>query len=105
MVRKMVFLQPILLWGAAGIGIPILIHLLNRYRTPEMRWAAMKLLTEVVAARSRRIQIEDLLLLLLRCVTLALLALALAQPVWPNFQFGAQVASGGAMIDPTLSPI
>ena len=40
----MAFLNPWMLVGLSGIGIPILIHLLNRYRHRELDWAAMELL-------------------------------------------------------------
>ena len=33
-----------MLVGLSGVGIPILIHLLNRYRHRELDWAAMELL-------------------------------------------------------------
>ncbi|HEY3320264.1 MAG TPA: BatA domain-containing protein [Planctomycetota bacterium] len=91
----MTFLQPILLWCAAGIGVPIVIHLLSRYRTPVMQWAAMELLRKAVTTRSRRVRLEDILLLVLRCLAILLLALAIARPVIPSF-FSAKT-SGGAL--------
>ena len=77
----MQFLNPWLLIGIAGISIPIAIHLMNRFRHRDVDWAAMELLRKVLVVRSRRIRLEDLLLLLLRCLIIALLALSIARPV------------------------
>ena len=38
------FLNPWLLLGLAGIAVPIVIHLLNRFRQRRIDWAAMELL-------------------------------------------------------------
>ncbi len=76
----MAFLNPWMLVGLSGVGIPILIHLLNRYRHRELDWAAMELLRRALVVRSRQIRIEDILILLLRCLAVALIALAMARP-------------------------
>ncbi len=76
----MAFLNPWLLLGLAGVSVPIVIHLLNRFRPRKVAWAAMALLRQATTVRSRQVQIEDLLLLLLRCLAVLLLALALARP-------------------------
>jgi hypothetical protein len=76
----MAFLNPWLLLGLAGVSVPIVIHLLNRFRPKKVAWAAMALLRQATTVRSRQVQIEDLLLLLLRCMAVLLLALALARP-------------------------
>lgn len=73
------FLNPYLLWGLLGISVPIVIHLLNRFRYRQIDWAAMELLRRALVTRSRRLRLEDLLLLLLRCVAVLLLALAFAR--------------------------
>ena len=74
------FLNPWLLLAMGGVAVPILAHLLNRFRHREIQWGAMELLRRAIVVRSRRIQIEDLILLLLRCLAVILLALALARP-------------------------
>ena len=83
----MLFLNSIVLWGslaAAGVAVPIIIHLLNRYRHRQVDWAAMELLKRALLIRARRVRLEDVLLLLLRCLALALIALALARPTLPQ---------------------
>jgi len=74
------FLNPILLWGSLGVLVPILIHLLNRYRHKEVDWGAMELLRRALVVRSRQIRVEDILILLLRCLAVLLIALAMSRP-------------------------
>ncbi|MBC8039742.1 MAG: BatA domain-containing protein [Opitutaceae bacterium] len=90
----MTFLAPAALAGLAAISIPIAIHLLNKFRIKEVRWAAMSFLAAAVAKNQRRIQLADLLLLLLRCAIIALLALAFARPTFEKLLAGTTGASG-----------
>ena len=76
----MSFLNPIMLFGMAAVSVPIIIHLLNRRKFQKVVWAAMRFLKLSVEQNQRRMQIEDLILLALRCLLLALLAFALARP-------------------------
>lgn len=77
----MQFLFPWMLLGALGVSVPITIHLLNRYRFKIVDWGAMELLRKALIVRARRVKLEDLLLLALRCLIILLVALALARPV------------------------
>ncbi len=74
------FLYKPMLWGALAIAVPILIHLLNRFRHKRVDWAAMELLRRALVIRARQIRIEDILVLILRCLAVLLLALAMARP-------------------------
>jgi hypothetical protein len=85
----MSFLNPIMLAGLAAISVPIIIHLLNRRKFQKVVWAAMRFIQASVEKNQKRMRIEDLILLALRCLLLALLALALARP--------AILSSGGEM--------
>jgi hypothetical protein len=76
----MSFLNPLLLWGLAGIAVPIVIHLMFRRQVQRVVWAAMRFLQVSLIRHKQRLRIEDLLLLLLRCLLVVLLALALARP-------------------------
>ncbi len=80
----MTFLKISMLLGLAAVAIPIVIHLLNRSKPKVHDWGAMQFLLASVTARSRRIRIEDAILLCLRCLGLAALALALARPFLPS---------------------
>lgn len=94
------FLNSPYLWGgliAAGVAVPIIIHLLSRYRSQPVDWAAMELLRRAMVVRARHVRIEDLLLLLLRCLAIALVGLALARPALTSSGsswFGGQGRAG-----------
>src|SRR5437868_11715612 len=75
------FLNPLMLAGLSAVSIPIIIHLLNRRKFERVVWAAMRFVRLSVEKNQRRIKVEDMLLLMLRCLLLALLAIALARPV------------------------
>ena len=76
----MAFLNPLLLFGIIGIASPIIIHLLAKKKIKRVVWAAMRFLQHVVEKNQRRLTLEDVILLLLRCALLVLLAFALARP-------------------------
>jgi len=76
----MAFLNGVMLMGALAVGIPIIIHFLNKRKFNRVIWAAMRFLQVSIQQNQRRMQLEDLLLLALRCLLLGLLALALARP-------------------------
>ena len=78
----MSFFNPLLLFAALGVALPILAHMLNRHKVKRTDWAAMQFLNRNVRVRSRQLRLRDLLLLCLRCLALLFLVLALARPVW-----------------------
>ena len=80
----MTFLNYIMLFGLIAVAIPILIHLLNRRRARVVEWGAMRFLLASLASRNRRILIEELVLMALRCLTIALLVVAMARPFLPT---------------------
>ncbi len=80
----MTFLNFGALFGLAAVSIPIIIHLLNKMQVREMAWAAMRFLQESIEKNQRRLQMEDILLLLLRCLLVALLVLVLSRPTWQS---------------------
>lgn len=90
----MTFLAPAVLAGAAAIAAPIAIHLLNKTRVKVMRWAAIRFLQDSLQKNRRRLQIEDLVLLLLRCAFITLLVLAFALLVLNPDAAGEGVGSG-----------
>ncbi len=90
----MSFLNPGLLWGLALISVPILIHILNRQRFKRVPWAATRFLLAAFQKTNRRARLENLLLLLLRCLIIGLLALALARPLVTPEGALAQVLPG-----------
>jgi Aerotolerance regulator N-terminal/von Willebrand factor type A domain len=79
----MTFLAPWLLAALPAIGVPVLIHLLNRGKPRPIRWAAMQFLLDSVRKNQRRLQLRDLILLILRVLVVLFLVLLFAQPaIW-----------------------
>lgn len=66
-------------WLAAA-AIPVLIHLWSRRKYREVRWAAMDFLAAAVKRQSRRLRLEQWLLLAVRMSVIALVVLAVAEP-------------------------
>lgn len=75
------FVNAALLGGLGAISVPIIIHLLNRRRFKILHWAAMDFLLEAARQNRKRVQFEHLLVLLLRCLAIALVVFAVARPV------------------------
>ncbi len=71
---------PLTVAAVAGgaVSIPIIIHLLNRRRFRVVTWAAMRFLLAAQKKNSRRMRLEQILLLALRCLLILLLVLAMA---------------------------
>ncbi len=61
-------------FGLACVSIPIILHLLKRKRRP-IPWGAMRFLEQAYRKRRRILTIEQLILLALRCLLLALIAM------------------------------
>lgn len=74
------FVSPALLWWGLAASAPLIIHLLSKRKYRETTWAAMRYLMAAVKKSTRRIQIEQWLLLAVRTLILLLLAGAVAQP-------------------------
>ena len=102
----MAFLNPLLLLGALGIAAPIIIHLLARKKIKRVVWAAMRFLKTVVEKNQKRLTIEDIVLLVMRCALLILLALALARPTLRQAGaggFGGNNAAAVILLDNSAS--
>lgn len=98
-----VFLEsPLAAAAIAGgaVSIPIVIHLLNRRRFRVVTWAAMRFLMSAQRKNSRRMRLEQFLLLALRCAMLLLLIAGLAsvtswaEAIWRWFAPHAVAARG-----------
>ncbi|MFN7768859.1 MAG: BatA domain-containing protein [Planctomycetaceae bacterium] len=76
------FLHPgYVLPGALLLAVPILIHLINRLRFKRVRFAAMEFLLASQQRNRRRVLLEQLLLLALRCLLVAGLVALVARPI------------------------
>lgn len=75
------FSDPMMLAGLLAAGIPVLLHMLNRVRSPIVPFSTLRFLRITAQKTSRKRQIQQFLLLLLRMVVFALIAMAIAGPL------------------------
>lgn len=76
------FLQPIWLSALAGIAVPVIIHLWNQRPGKTLKVGSVSLVTESLQRYQNRIQLSEILLLILRCLLIGFIALALTGPQW-----------------------
>lgn len=74
------FLNPLFLFSLAAAAIPVIIHLFTRRRPREVKFPSLEFLSEVNQSEIRRLKIKQWLLLLLRTLAVAALALAMSRP-------------------------
>lgn len=78
----MEFLNPGIGWGLLAVSVPLILHFWHQKRGKELPWAAQRWLAGAVLQSSRGIRLENILLLILRCLLLALLVLYLSEPLF-----------------------
>ncbi|AMM50683.1 hypothetical protein TH61_05125 [Rufibacter sp. DG15C] len=76
------FLHPVWLWAAAGVVVPIAIHLWNKKPPKTVQVGSIRWLQPSQSQKLSSIHLSQVWLLLLRCLMVLLLALLLAQPQW-----------------------
>lgn len=79
----MAFLAPFFLAGLAALALPILLHLRKNRPKQNIAFSSLMFLEASPLVTKRRARIQDILLLILRCLALALLAFAFARPFFP----------------------
>lgn len=77
----MSLLSPWMIYGLGMLAAPILVHLWQRRRVVQVHFSTLRFLKMIAAKTSRSSRIENVLLLLLRCLVFALLVMAAARPV------------------------
>ena len=80
--------------GSGCIAIPILLHLLMRQRPKHAIFPALRFVQKRQQANQRKLKVRHLLLLGLRCLAIASIALALARPFVPSHQFANSLLLG-----------
>src|SRR5687768_2528902 len=78
----MSFFTPLFLLGVLAVVGPILFHLIRRTTREVTPFSSLMFLQPTPPRVTRRSRLENLWLLLLRCMVLALLALAFARPLF-----------------------
>jgi hypothetical protein len=88
------FLAPLFLLGGAAILGPILFHLIRRTTREVTPFSTLMFLTPTPPRVTKRSRLENLWLLLLRCLAIALLALAFARPFFVQPASSLPLAEG-----------
>ncbi|MEQ8846988.1 BatA domain-containing protein [Botrimarina sp.] len=89
----MAFLSPLLLAGLALVAIPIALHLRRRRDPQRVVFPAMRLLRRNRHRTETQLRVRRWVLLALRCLLLAALAMALARPLLKPRPEGGQAAA------------
>ena len=76
----MAFITPLMLIGLAGLALPVIVHLLDRAKSLPEDWPSLRFLRLAHEHSAHRTRLKHLLVLLARCLLLALIVLAMAQP-------------------------
>jgi hypothetical protein len=74
----MQFINPIWLWGLTGLLIPIGIHLLSRREGKVIKIGSIRHLEETNSKQFKSIRLNELVLLILRCLLITILVLVLS---------------------------
>lgn len=80
----MSFLYPSFLWALLALAIPIIIHLFNFRRYKTVYFTNVRFLKQVKEETTSRNKLKHLMVLLSRCLALAFLVFAFAQPFIPK---------------------
>ncbi len=76
----MSFLYPLFLAGITAISLPIILHLIRRQTRKRVTFSSLMFLRTTVPRFKNRSRLENLPLLILRCIILCLLAFAFSRP-------------------------
>ena len=95
----MSFLNPSYLWALLGLLIPIAIHLWSKKEGKTIKVGSIKLLSEEDSKQSSSINLNELLLLFIRLLIVALVALIMAEP---QFKRETQNTPLTYIIEPSL---
>src|SRR5216684_184713 len=77
---RLAFAHPAYLWGLLAVALPILVHLFNQRRPRPLSFGAIEFVLRSQRQRARRLRLRQIILLALRCLLIAAVALALARP-------------------------
>src|SRR5260370_21848275 len=79
-MARLAFAHPAYLWGLLAVALPILVHLFNQRRPRPLAFGAIEFVLRSQRQRARRLRLRQIILLALRCLLIAAVALALARP-------------------------
>lgn len=97
------FLSPLFLVGVLAAAVPIALHLFRRQAGPIVPFSAVRFVPRLPLHRTRRRQLQDVLLLALRVAAIVLLAVAFARPYLSAAPAGGQSPLAVIAIDRSFS--
>jgi hypothetical protein len=74
------FLAPLFLAGLTALAVPVIIHLINKERREVVPFPSLMFLQRIPYRSVRRQKLRHILLLVLRCLALAIVVMAFARP-------------------------
>ncbi|MHC4583404.1 MAG: BatA domain-containing protein [Planctomycetota bacterium] len=74
------FLYPLFLAGIAAVALPIILHMIRRHTRKRITFSSLMFLRTSIPRFKNRTRLENLLLLILRCIILCLLAFSFSRP-------------------------
>jgi len=84
----MTLLAPSALWFLGLISIPIIIHLLSRFRLKKVEFSSIRYIKQLKTNSIRKLEVQQIILLLLRIFIILSLVLMISQPVTRGFMPG-----------------
>ena len=94
----MSFLYPLFLAGIAAVGLPIILHMVRRHTRKRVTFSSLMFLRTALPRFKNRSHLEDLPLLILRCILLCLLAFAFSRPFFPRETAADQIHLGRRIV-------
>ena len=94
----MSFLYPLFLAGIAAVGLPIILHMIRRHTRRRITFSSLMFLRTTIPRFKNRSRLENLPLLILRCIILCLLAFAFSRPFFPREAAQKQVRLGRRIV-------
>ena len=81
----MTFLFPSVFWLVGALFIPIIIHVLNRFKVRKVEYSSVALINELKSSAIYTLNLRKILILILRLLFLISLILMFARPVTKGF--------------------
>ncbi len=92
----MKFVHPEILWGLLALSIPIIVHLFNFRKFKRVLFPNIEFLREIKQETHNKSKLKHLLILAARCLAIAAIVFAFAQPFIPLQ--GSTAKPGGAAV-------
>ncbi|HEX3183714.1 MAG TPA: VWA domain-containing protein [Pyrinomonadaceae bacterium] len=99
-------MTPLFFAGVAALAVPILVHLVRRTRARKVQFPALVFVRQVPQRTIRRRTLQNVLLLLLRCLAILLIVIAFTRPFFSGGSSAKENTAAGAtviLVDNSLS--